>query len=58
MKKKKSKFKKRRSISSEELFKKKKSMQLFRMHYLISQAFPNLEEQTKYIKALISGLEE
>jgi len=55
--KKKLKFKKRRHISSEELFKKKRDLQLFRMDYLIRQAFPDLVERKQYIEALIEGLE-
>jgi len=52
------KFKKRRHISSEELFPKKRDLQFFRMNYLITQAFPNPVERKEYIEALIRGLEE
>jgi len=56
--KKKLKIKKRRHISSDSLFKEKADSQLMMMDYSIRQAFPDLVERQKYIKALIKGLEE
>ena len=58
MKKKKLKFKKRRSINSEELFKKKADLKLLWMDWSIRQAFPDLVERQKYMEALIEGLEK
>jgi len=57
-KKKKLKFKKRRHISSEQLFKKKANAKLFWMDWSIRQAFPDSKERQEYIQALIKGFEE
>jgi len=56
MKKKKLEFKKRRSISSAQLFKKKADEQLMLMDWSIRQAFPDPAERQKYIEDLIKGL--
>lgn len=58
MKKKKLKFKKRRSISSDQLFKKKADARLLQMDWSLRQAFPDSKERQEYIDALIKGLEE
>lgn len=58
MKKKKLKFKKRRHIDIDQLFKKKADNQLMMMDYSIRQAFPDLVERQKYIRDLIAGLEK
>ena len=58
MSKKKLKIKKRRSISSDQLFKKKVDSKLLWMDYSIRQAFPDPVERQKYIEALIVGLED
>ena len=55
--KKKLKFKKRRSISSDQLFKRKVDEQLMMMDWSIRKAFPDPVERQKYIQALIEGLE-
>jgi hypothetical protein len=52
------KFKKRRSITGEELFPKKAALELLRMKFSIERAIPDLEERQKYIEALIKKLEE
>lgn len=57
MSKKKLKFKKRRSISSDQLFKRKVDEQLMLMDWSIRQAFPDPVERQKYIRDLIDGLE-
>lgn len=57
MAKKKLKFKKRRSISSEELFKRKVDVKLLWMDWSIRQAFPDPVKRQEYIQALIKGLE-
>jgi len=51
------KIKKRRSITREELFKKKSFLQYLRMKLSIEAAFPDPEERMKYIDALIEKLE-
>lgn len=59
--KKKPKFKKRRSISREELFGKKVEMEnwdLLVMDSRIREAIPNLVEREKYIDALIEKFSE
>lgn len=56
--KKKLRFKKRRSISKDELFKRRMDTHLLWMDYSIRQAFPDPVERQKYIKDLIKGLEE
>lgn len=58
MSKKKLRFRKRRSISSDQLFKKKADEQLMLMDWSIRQSFPDPVKRQKYIKALIKGLEE
>jgi len=58
MSKKKLKFKKRRSVSSEDLFKKKADTKLLWMDWSIRQAFPDPVEREKYIQSLVKGLEE
>lgn len=58
MSKKKLKFKKRRSISSDQLFKRKTDDQLTIMDWSIRKAFPDPIERQKYIKDLINGLEK
>jgi len=56
--KKKLKFKKRRSISSDQLFKRKADEQLMLMDWSIRQAFPDPVKRQKYIRNLIDGLEK
>ena len=58
MAKKKLKFKKRRHISSDQLFKRKVDEQLMLMDWSIRQAFPDPVKRQKYIKDLIEGLEK
>lgn len=58
MAKKKLKFKKRRHITSEQLFKQKMDNQLMLMDWQIRQAFPDPVERQKYIAALYKGLVE
>jgi len=58
MAKKKLKIKKRRSISSDQLFKRKVDEQLMMMDWSIRQAFPDPVERQEYIEVLIKGLEE
>jgi len=58
MAKKKLKFKKRRSINSDQLFKKKADQQLMMMDWSIRKAFPDPVERQRYIKNLITGLEK
>lgn len=55
---KKLKIKKRRSISSDQLFRKKVDEQLMMMDWSIRQAFPDLVERQEYIEDLIRGLED
>jgi len=52
------KFRKKRSITREELFKKKAELEFLRMKFSIEKAFPNPVERLKYIEALITKLEE
>ncbi len=56
--KKKLKIKKRRSITSEELFKKKETQKMIDIDFLLRRDIPDPEERQEYIKALIKGLEE
>lgn len=58
MAKKKSKFKKRRHITSEQLFKQKADSQLMLMDWQIRQAFPDPVKRQEYIAALYKGLAE
>ena len=58
MKKKKLKFKKRRSVSSDQLFKRKANQQLMMMDWSIRKAFPDPVERQEYIRSLIDGLEK
>lgn len=50
-------LKKRRHISSDQLFKKKADQQLMLMDWSIRQAFPDPVKRQKYIQDLIDGLE-
>jgi len=52
------KFKKRRSITREELFPKKAALEFLRMKFSIERAIPDPEERKKYIQALIKKFEE
>lgn len=56
MAKKKLKFKRRRRISSEQLFKKKVDEQLMLMDWSIRQSFLDPVERQKYIRDLMEGL--
>ncbi len=56
MAKKKLKFKRRRHISSDQLFKRKVDERLMLMDWSIRQAFPDPEKRQKYIRDLIEGL--
>ena len=58
MGKKKLKPKKRRSISSDQLFKRKVDEQLMLMNWSIRKAFPDPVERQKYLETLIAGLEK
>jgi hypothetical protein len=58
MGKKKLKIKKRRHISSEQLFKVKHDEQLMMMDYSIRKAFPDPVKRQEYIRDLIDGLEK
>ena len=58
MAKKKLKFKKRRSINSDQLFKKKADKQLMLMDWSIRKAFSDPVERQEYIQDLIDGLEK
>ena len=51
-------FKKRRTLTSEELFKKKAIRELFITDISIRNAFPDPKERLEYIEALIQGLEK
>ena len=57
MAKKKLKIKKRRHISSDQLFKRKVDEQLMLMDCSIRQAFPDPVKRQKYLLDLIEGLE-
>jgi len=57
MSKKKLKIRKRRHISSDQLFKRKVDEQLMLMDYSIRQAFPDPVKRQKYLLDLIEGLE-
>ena len=60
MSRKKLKIKKRRHLQpldTNQLFKKREALSLFRMDYTIRQAFPDPGERQRYIQALIKGLE-
>ena len=50
-------FKKRRSISYDQLFKRKVDERLMLMDYSIRQAFPDPVKRQKYLLDLIEGLE-
>jgi len=52
------KLRKRRHISSDQLFKKKADLQLMWMDWSIRKAFPDPVKRQEYITALIKGLEE
>ena len=58
MSKKKLKFKKRRHLNTDQLFKKKVDQQLMMMDWSIRKAFPDPVERQEYIQDLIKGLEE
>jgi len=58
MSKKKLKFKKRRHLNTDQLFKKKIDQQLMMMDWSIRKAFPDPVERQKYIRDLIAGLEK
>lgn len=52
------KFKKRRSVTREELFPEKAALEFLRMKFSIEWAIPDPEERQKYIQALIKKFEE
>lgn len=58
MSKKKLKFKKRRHLDIEQLFKRKADAKLLWMDWSIRQAFPDPVKRQKYIEDLIKGLED
>lgn len=58
MAKKKLKFKRRRHLDVERLFRKKADEQLFRMDWSLRQAFPDPVKRAEYIEALMEGLED
>ena len=58
MSKKKLKIKKRRSISSDQLFKRKADEQLMMMDWSIRKAFPDPVERQKYIRDLMDAFDK
>lgn len=56
MSKKRLKFKKRRYISADQLFKKKADRQLMLMDWSLRRAFPDPVKRQKYLQDLIEGL--